>query len=262
MPFPAADRVIYTRNPLTEVIAQLRFPPILKIDQDAPAIFQDRIRARFPFYETRVEENFLPAEVRRLMPPEIVEMFTAETRNKVHDFITEDGNWRLSLAKNFVALSTLQYTRWQEFRDLLAEPLVALHQEYAPSFYTRIGLRYRNVIRRSSIGLTDVPWAALLQPYIAGALSTSLPGEESIVNSAHRIEIKLAAEGGLVRVMHGFLEVDGEVGYSIDNDLFTEQRTEVDDAVDKLDYFNGRAGRVFRWCISDRLHVALEPTVP
>ncbi len=259
MPFPAAERVIYNRNPLTEVIAQLRFPPILKIDQEAPAIFQDRIRSQFPFYEVRVEENILPVEVRRLMPPEIVEMFMTETRSKVHDFVTEDGNWRLSIAKNFVALATMHYTRWQEFREHLSEPLAVLHQEYAPSFYTRIGLRYRNVIRRSALGLNGAPWSTLLQPYIAGVLGAPSPGEEFVVNSAHRIEIQLADAGGLVRVMHGFLEFEGERCYSIDNDLFFEQRIEVDDAFDKLDYLNGRAGRVFRWCIGDRLHLALEP---
>ena len=48
MPFPEAKRIIYRKNPLDQVICQLRFPPILKIDAEVPAKFQDRIRGDFP----------------------------------------------------------------------------------------------------------------------------------------------------------------------------------------------------------------------
>src|SRR6266852_706318 len=47
-PFPEFTRVIYQRNPLVEVVCQLRFSPILRIDTDPPAEFQDRIRSAFP----------------------------------------------------------------------------------------------------------------------------------------------------------------------------------------------------------------------
>ena len=48
MPFPEATRVIYHKNPLTDVICQLRFPPILKIDSEIPSLFQDTIREQYP----------------------------------------------------------------------------------------------------------------------------------------------------------------------------------------------------------------------
>ena len=48
MPFPKKDRIIFTKNPLTDVICQLRFPSILKIDTEVPAKFQDKIRDVFP----------------------------------------------------------------------------------------------------------------------------------------------------------------------------------------------------------------------
>ena len=42
------SRQIYRRRQLLEVICQLRFPDILKIESTAPAEFQDQIRAEYP----------------------------------------------------------------------------------------------------------------------------------------------------------------------------------------------------------------------
>jgi uncharacterized protein (TIGR04255 family) len=53
MAFPEAPRVIYEKNPLDEVLCQLRFPTVLKIDAEPPAAFQELIRADYPFYERK-----------------------------------------------------------------------------------------------------------------------------------------------------------------------------------------------------------------
>jgi uncharacterized protein (TIGR04255 family) len=46
MTFPEdSPRVIYGRNPLEQVICQIRFPTILKIDTELPAAFQEQIRS-------------------------------------------------------------------------------------------------------------------------------------------------------------------------------------------------------------------------
>lgn len=50
MPFPQTERVQYKKSPLIEVISQLRFPPVLKIDSVSPANFQDEIRSDFPYF--------------------------------------------------------------------------------------------------------------------------------------------------------------------------------------------------------------------
>ena len=54
MPFPEVKRVIYKKNPLDRVICQLRFAPILKIDAEIPADFQEMIRADFPNYSEKM----------------------------------------------------------------------------------------------------------------------------------------------------------------------------------------------------------------
>lgn len=49
--FSNDERVIYAKRQLVEVICQLRFPEILKIDVSEPADFQERIRRDYPQYE-------------------------------------------------------------------------------------------------------------------------------------------------------------------------------------------------------------------
>ena len=46
--FSNQPRKIYRRNQLIEVICQLRFPEILKIEAHEPADFQDAIRQVYP----------------------------------------------------------------------------------------------------------------------------------------------------------------------------------------------------------------------
>ena len=56
--FSQEPRQIYQRNPLAEVICQLRFPEILSIGANLPVDFQEAIRDEFPQYQSRLE---LPA---------------------------------------------------------------------------------------------------------------------------------------------------------------------------------------------------------
>lgn len=262
MPFPKTPRSIYTHRPLAEVICQLRFPPILRIDTTIPDIFQEKVRSKYPFYQKRLVENILPIELQEILPQEIVHALTTKARSEIHDFQSAEKNWQLSLAKDFIALATRQYKRWSEFREYLTLPLDLLSEEYAPVFYIRLGLRYRNIIRRSQLGLVGVPWTELLEPYIAAPLSNSHMNENEVLDMAHRIDVALEKGNTQVRIVHGFTQLEGETCYLIDSDIFSEERTEVQDAIGKLDYFNGQAGRIFRWCITNRLHDALGPTDP
>jgi uncharacterized protein (TIGR04255 family) len=262
MPFPVSERVIYRKSPLVEVISQLRFPTILKIEVEAPAEFQDEIRRDYPLYSLRLEENVLPPDLRDRLPDAVVEMFSTETRSKVYDFASDDKEWQVSLAKDFVALSTKRYARWAAFHSHIVGLVEALNDIYSPAFFVRIGLRYRNVICRSTLALERVDWSELLQPYLAGPLGAVDIDEGSVLNVATRAEIRLQDGESQARILHGLHPVGEEDCYLIDIDLFTEKRTEVSDAINRLDYFNGRAGRVFRWCISERLHLALEPREP
>lgn len=264
MPFPDSKRVIYAKNPLAEVVCQLRFPPILRIGSEAPAAFQEKIRSKYPlFKENRASEIGLE------LPPEIVEQITRLPGNLIpsplrvsrisYDFISDDEQWRIGLTRDFISLSTTKYERWEDFKAHLEQPLQLFIEIYSPAFFQRVGLRYRDLICRSRLGMTNAPWSDLLESPISGELAASeIAG--CIEGAWRQVKLRLPDNEGEVLIQHGLVNTpENEVCYLIDSDFSFSGRTEVKDAVKKLDSFNQKSGRLFRWCITDRLHRAMEP---
>ena len=162
--FSNDERVIYAKRQLVEVICQLRFPEILKIDVSEPADFQERIRRDYPQYEKKIEQ----------LPPQMVngKPVPQGTVNN-YQFVSAEGQWRVSLTKGFIALSTYGYTRWEDFAQRLDRVLAAFIETYHPSWFTRVGLRYVNAFRREALGLDGMLWKELITPGFLG-----LMGEE------------------------------------------------------------------------------------
>lgn len=260
MPFPDSPRVIYARNPLVEVVCQLRFPPILRIDSEPPSDFQEKIRHDYPLFK----ENQI-TDLKLDLPHEIVKLsggaFPSSLRagRAAYDFISADEYWKIGLTREFIALTTTKYEHWQDFKNHLKTPLEVFTAIYSPPFYSRIGLRYRDVIRRSALGLKNTEWSELLQPHIAGELCSS-DVMENIKGIAKQTQIYLANKSGMVLIQHGLVESpEGEVCYLIDSDFSFSDRTEINHVSEKLDSFNQKSRRLFRWCISEKLHEAMEP---
>jgi len=263
MTFPDTPRVIYQKNPLDQVICQLRFPPILKIDTQIPAEFQDAIRLQYPMYsELKEEMADLPVELLAQSPPQIASAIPISAKNRMnYRFSTPDEKWTVNLTNNFLALTCFEYDRWENFRRHLDLPLRVLIDIYKPASFSRIGLRYVNVINRSVLGLSDVGWSELIQPYISGVLSVL--DQATVLGSLSNDEIRLDKEKGVVRIVHGIATSrnDGEKVYLIDNDFFVEGNIEISHATEKLDYFNDWGRKLFRWAIGDRLHQSMEPQI-
>jgi uncharacterized protein (TIGR04255 family) len=252
--FPPQPRVIYQKSPLVEVTMQLRFPPILKIEAELPAAFQDRVRAHFPLLEREPQPGLPPNAP---VPAEIAQMFSRAGGTSFR-FRSEDEQWTLSLTKGFIALTTLHYGRWEGFREKFCEPLQALVDIYKPAFFTRVGLRYVDIILQSQVG--NAPWSQLLMPYVLGELQFA-EVENRIQEAGRQVRFSLGEHGPNLLLQHGLgqREESSKMGYVIDFDLYVSEKTEVADVGCRLDDLNKYAGRVFRWCITEKLHKALEP---
>ncbi len=257
MLFPETPRVIYQKNPLVEVICQLRFPLLLRIDTEPPADFQEALREEYP--KLKVEKSLgINISVQGNIP-------SPGATGLKYEFASEEDDpiWKVVLANNFLALTTKKYERWEEFRERLEKLIAILAEIYRPNFFTRIGLRYQDLIVRSELDLKDCSWTDLLKPHIAGLFSPSGLSEQDIVESLSVFRCPLSPIDGFVRVRHGLAsrndQDDGELDYLIDSDFYTESQTELSDVLTTLDDFNKQAGRLFHWCIEEKLHDAMRP---
>jgi uncharacterized protein (TIGR04255 family) len=260
MPFPEAPKVIYDKNPLDLVICQLRFPPILKIDAEIPADFQDLVRRQFPnFNETAEVAIEIPPGQSAQIPVDVLRQMLPSNKN--YEFSSEDEVWKINLTRTFVALSTKGYPRWSEFKKKLEIPFEALCKVYSPNYFSRVGLRYIDVIRRSKLELTDIDLKELLSPYISGPLNSADVGP-FVKNFESKYEINLVDGLGIARIIAKFVEFkeeNNEICFMIDSDFSRKEKINIASALELLDSFNLKAHRLFRWCITDKLHKAMGP---
>jgi uncharacterized protein (TIGR04255 family) len=258
-PFPESQRAIYRKNPLVEVVCQLRFPAVLRVDVEPPAGFQSRIRAEYPVLNDKSNELLgLPPETPTIVA-NLLRTRGGKQPQAAYDFVSADGHWTLSLTREFLALTTNEYSRWEEFKQHLEGPMAALLQEYSPPWFTRIGLRYQDLVRRSVLKLEDRAWSDLLKPSIVGLLASS-DLNLSVLQSFTQTVMRLPGATNLT-LRHGIAQAsdNNELCYLIDNDFSVDERTSPTNVFATLDHFNQQSGRLFRWCITPELHSAMEP---
>lgn len=260
MPFPESPRVLYANKPLVEVICQIRFPAILRIGSGDVADFQDRIREGYPLYQLQEPAFDLPSVPKELAA--FVEQVMPKLPGpRTHKFLTKDSGRFISLSQDFLAVSEANYTKWELFRQEVRSAEKALREVYKPSFYSRIGLRYRDLISPESLGLSDVKWSELLAQHIVAEL-----GDPKVADAISQIRTRCVIElseipGGRVILIHGLLKETETAPqcYLIDADFAIENVEVFDETFNILDKFNGLAGRLFRWAISEKLHNAMGP---
>lgn len=255
--FPPSERVIYSNAPLVEVTFQVRFPSILRIEGEAPAVFQDRIRRTFPLLE-RGAPIGLPQNL--TLPPEMMQFLGSAGVGTVYRFLTGDRKSTVTLSPESLGFSTSEYHRWEEFLSDLRVSLNALCEIYEPAFFSRIGLRYIDAIDREVIGLSGVPWSRLFRPEILGELAVPV-FERNLELAGRQLQVRLPDGGGSMVLRHGIGRVAGREhpSYMIDLDFFRADRVEVSNAEPILHAFHELSGRAFRWTITDELRCALHP---
>lgn len=261
MNLPESSHVIYKRNPLIKVACQLRFPPILKISHREPVEFQDEIRFKYPLFEATRQPFSL--EVQQAIQ-QVIPQVGLPTLNEVwYSFHSEDRKWQILLTKDFITLMSSAYDRYELFNRRFREVVEIFERIYQPSFYTRVGLQYQNLIIRSQLGLKDKRWADLITNQIASELYN--PELEPLVESMQKTLLlktdicQVTFNQALVIVTDSETD-NSEPAYLLDADFYTEEKLERDENVwNVLSQFNKSAWKLFRWSITETLHNALQP---
>lgn len=251
--FPRSDRVLYDRTPLKSVSCEVRFPALLRIETEPPVAFQDGVRHAFPIY------GKINTAVLGGLPPQILAAMGELSTGVSYSFATSDGSYSVKLASSSLALTSSHYVMWDEFIERLKLVLDCFSKVYIPTFYSRVGLRYQNAIKRSELGLKEKKWADLLRPELVGVLA--LGGWEEPDELISIVRSKLDSQDNCFRLQHGFGQIDNdpEIAYLLDFDFYTDKQIEVSDVLAKIDRLHSYSGDAFRWAIGEQLDGAMGP---
>jgi len=235
--FPHRDDVTLEAPPLTQVICQVRFAPILQIVVGLPSAYQELIRLRFPKFGPGIKDGgrslVLP------FPPN--EFF----------FETYDGQSKASLALDFIALFTQKYSHWQSFTEDLQMVLGAFEEVYGSILTTRIGLRYINELRFANTGTDSMNGLVdLLNPELTHLYRNPIwSPPEKITDS-----ILLHDDSGSLALRIEIASTP-EARISLDYDFYTELVKPVEMGKDKIletvSSFHQVIYNAFRWSIRE-----------
>ena len=249
MLFPDTPRIVFKKNTLKEVICQFRFPPILEIASTGPAAFQKLVRKNYPLYE-REDTDAIPKDI---FPLEITQVFSQfkfmkPPESVVHKFLTEDKNRFISLSSNFLALTDTHYECWEDFSKEMITTKKAFDEIYTPAFYSRLGLRYLDIINPEELGAGGETWKNLVNPALINLLGTKFCDHVKQTQTTTLIEVD-EIKNAFITLRHGLIS-DGKA-YQIDADIYIQGK--INDENEKLQQFHRVLGNLFRWAASGRL---------
>lgn len=245
------ERVKYRKSALREVIFQVRFPSILRIDAEAPVEFQELVRQHFPLYTDKRNEAIVSINGQE----------KSISKNHNHEFVSADGKSKVNLTNSFVALSTLDYDRWEVFREQCETIVGHFIKVYYPAMIQRIGLRYKDLITRSRWNLLDVPWKELVKEDALGIVG-KLP-EDSI--NRYVLDLEIKGEDNVNEHRHFEIVRDAqsqnlsEKSFLIDCDYFSQGIIKTDSILSTAEELHNHSSSFIRSIITETLDTAMEP---
>jgi uncharacterized protein (TIGR04255 family) len=263
MPFRDFPREVYQRNPLAEVVAQLRFAPILRVDAEQPAAFQDIIRGDYPNFRVMANVPGVPPGVPQPVQRMIQDLGGAGGLRQ-YLFASQDSQWEILLTRETLVFRTKAYGGWRDFERRFRQVREGFERVYQPlNMYRGLHLRYIDIIQRSRLGLHDEPWSNLLSAAVAAELASPEIGN-AIDKMKGQIHFRLDEYESFVWLRTELVQAkDGtrETSFLIDSDFHTHKATSIQDVEATFQRFNRHSRNLFRWAIQERLRQALEPLV-
>lgn len=248
---PPPAEVPLKSAPLVRVIAQLRFPEILSIEQrEFVAPFQEAIRSSYPVLRQEQTHGLLLG----------VAGVTAAKPQIAWRFSDTGGSWRVSLTPTFLALETTKYVSRVDFFDRLRAITSALDERFKPGQLDRLGVRY--IDRITGDAVDDL--ARLIRPEVRGLSGTSAAAHASLSLSETIFDLEdariLARWGCLpagVTADPAAIEPVEEKSWILDLDMSNEEPMPfiVGDVIAKAQQYAERIYTLFRWAVTDELLV-------
>ncbi|NOT27357.1 MAG: TIGR04255 family protein [Acidobacteria bacterium] len=243
---PVAE-IVLPNAPLVRVIAQVRFPLVVAIEQrDFIAPFQEAIRADYPRLRREQTQALLIGRG-GLSPTE---------QERVWRFSDLSGHWRITLAPEFLALETTAYTTRTEFFTKFRRVLEVLEKCIEPKIVDRLGIRYIDRIAGEPMGRI----ADLVRPEVRGITGTVAEAhlQHSLTESLFLFDkSRLLARWGRLpagaTVDPSAIEPINDPSWILDLDMFSTEPLSfaASDVTAIGEEFARRIYTFFRWAVND-----------
>jgi uncharacterized protein (TIGR04255 family) len=259
MSLPDYPQVRFSRSPLKQVVAQIRFPALLRLGEiSSVASFQDRIRGSYPEFQREQRAAFqVPVE----QPSSLL-------TEAYYRFSDREGRWSVRLTEASLTLETKSYLTADDLAARFQQVLGAAQETLGLDERQRLGLRYLNELRVPEV-TTLAHWSQWLRPEFVGFSAPLF--DEPVEHTAQEVRVRRA--DGVFTVRHGLLKgsslLPGKTGeplaaepfYLLDLDYWDARRVPLDvkATLEQLQSFSRFIYRFFRWTLSDSLYSALEP---
>jgi uncharacterized protein (TIGR04255 family) len=256
---PPASPFRLQNHQLVQVLCQIRFSTVLRINQDDAVIpFQEAIRHTYPRYAKQQGMTVL-------ITPQGVQQQAAAAGQ--HRFDDSDGVFTAILTPDFVALETNQYADIEDFVRRIIELAAVVEEHFAPAEIQRIGLRFINELRLSSpdpkTEMREAIRLTLLGPAGSDELIDAVAATQQILDLAGDEDTRMLIRHGLQPL--GGTTVDplaahGQLGpqlaqpfYLLDIDAFTERniRYSIEGIEATLREFNDDVRSFFAWGVNE-----------
>lgn len=227
---PPVEKARYAKNFLRQAVCELRFPTLFELEgARPPASFARALRKDYPTYHANDDLSVGPNGV---------------DKSHLHVFSSLKVGWSVTLRAASITLETTRYESFDDFRKRLDLVVDAASQIIDSEYFTRIGLRYVNVVPTGEDSLSDWIHSGLVGLH-----------ESDIFGGAVEYSGRIAGPGEL----GGYLLNHGIAGdansrkreYVIDMD-FSAHDVEVDESMQIVDSLHSQAYRLFNWSLGPK----------
>jgi len=229
----------FRRNVLQQVVCELRFPTLMELGSPKPPrAFVDALRKDYPHLETNNEVT-IGLGVASSLP------------SHAHVLRSLRRDWSVSIKQSMLTIETSNYVDHADMRKRVLRVVDIASKIIDTDFFTRIGMRYINIVGNGEDPVSGWINEALVAPLQRGQFS-------GVAEYAGKLLVS-SADGGCL-LQHGIKpkqatskksQDDFIPEYLIDIDSFRNE-IEIADTADAIDSINRQAYSMFDWAIGPK----------
>ncbi|MCG7898944.1 MAG: TIGR04255 family protein [Candidatus Thiodiazotropha weberae] len=233
---PTQQSVRYDINFIQTAVCELKFPVLLELEEKLPLQFQQALRKDFPIFNKSQTVSINPGGSTDLPLS--------------YAFKTRDLKWVIALKPDSLVIETGHYTEFADFLGKIEHILSLIGSMLDTDFFTRVGLRYINVIDLEDGQVDEWVNPKLIAPILNGELGTL---------SKYISEIHGSFTDGKYIFRHG-LDSDQQdktkIKYVLDFDYYSEG-VDYTQTIELLTKFNVQNFSFFKWALGKKAEKAL-----